>query len=389
MGMGHVRVLQVTPGYRRRGAESHVLNLMLGMRERQVSVSLALFYDDEVAQEARRLGLDVHVIRKRVRGDPSVVFRLAKLIRQERFQIVHTHLINGNFYGRMAGRLGGKCCVLSTMHSHREALAVSPEWVKSLAYRQDIFMARFSDKVISVTEGLRAQLIKDGFSENHIKVIPGCIDTDRYQPDRADREASRKEFGISDQEFVVGTVGGLVREKRLDLLLQVAREVLLAGVPARILIAGEGYLADELKELAKGLEIEDKVIFAGWCSDVPHVVSAMDAFALCSSTETTSMVIVEAMAMRRPIVAMQVGDLAETFTEGVSGHFVPSGDIHKMTEVLLRLYRDPEERQRMGEEGRKEALEKFSRGKVVAGVLQAYEEVLQARRAREHRGTTR
>jgi len=382
MSMGDMRILQMIPGYRRRGAEIHVLNLMLGMREVKVPASLAVLYDDEVAREARSLGLDVFVIRKRCRGDLSVVFRLAKLIREEGFQIVHTHLINGNFYGRTAARLAGTCCVLSTIHNHREALPVSREWMKSLAYRQDILMARLCDRVISVTDGLRVRLIKDGLPENHIKMIPGCIDTNRYRPDRTEREASRKEFGISDEEFVVGTAGALVREKRLHLLLQVAHDVLQAGVPARFLIAGEGYLADELRALAKRLGIEDKVIFTGWCSDIPNIISAMDVFVLCSSTETTSMVIVEGMAMRRPIVAMQVGDLSETFTEGVSGFFVPSGDIHKMTEILIRLYKDPEKRQTMGEEGRKEALGKFGREKVVLEVLQTYEEALQKRFAR-------
>jgi glycosyltransferase involved in cell wall biosynthesis len=212
-------------------------------------------------------------------------------------------------------------------------------------------------------------------------MVPSCIDIDLYQPDKTDRQASRQELGISDEEFVVGTAGGLVREKRLDLLLQMACELLKAGVPARFLIIGEGYLANELRELARRLKIEDKVIFAGWCPDLPYVVSAMDVFVLCSLTETTSVVIVEGMAMRRPIVAMQVGDLLETFTEGVSGYFVPSGDIHQMAEALIRLYRDPEKRQRMGEEGRKEAFEKFSREKVVDGILQTYEEVLEARRA--------
>jgi len=379
MRMDQTRVLQVIPGYTMRGAEVHVLNLMLEMRKRKVPVSLALFYEKEVAQEARSLGLDVHVIPRRFRGDPGLVYRLAKFIRQEGFRIVHTHLINGNFYGRIAGRLAGNCCVVSTIHNHKEALPVSQEWIGSLAYRQDIVMARLSDKVISVTDGLRKRLIEDGLPRDRIKMVPSCIDIDLYQPDRTDRQASRQELGISDEEFVVGTAGGLVKEKRLDLLLQMACEVLQAGVPARFLIIGEGYLADELRELAKRLKIEDKVIFAGWCPDLPYVVSAMDVFVLCSLTETTSVVIVEGMAMRRPIVAMQVGDLLETFTEGVSGYFVPSGDIHKMAEVLIRLYRDPEERQRMGEEGRKEALEKFSREKVVDGILRTYEEVLEAR----------
>jgi glycosyltransferase involved in cell wall biosynthesis len=348
-------------------------------------VSLALFYEKELAQEARNLGLDVHVIPKRFRGDPRLVFRLAKFIRQEGFRIVHTHLTNGNFYGRIAGRLAGNCCVVSTIHNHKEALWVSQEWIRSLAYRQDIVMARLTDKVICVTDGLRKRLIKDGLPRDRVKMVPSCIDINLYQPDRTDRQASRQELGISDEEFVVGTAGGLVKEKRLDLLLRMACEVLQAGVPARFLIVGEGYLADELRELAKRLKIEDKVIFAGWVPDLPYVLSAMDAFVLCSLTETTSVVIVEGMAMRRPIVAMQVGDLLETFTEGVSGYFVPSGDIHKMTEALIGLYGDPEKRQRMGEEGRKEALEKFSREKVVDGVLQTYEEVLRARRARRSR----
>jgi glycosyltransferase involved in cell wall biosynthesis len=312
----------------------------------------------------------------------GVVFRLAKLIRQEGFNILHTHLINGNFYGRMAGRLAGDCRVLSTIHNYKEALPVSQEWIKSLAYRQDILMARLCDRVISVTEGLRAQLIRDGVPADRVKMIPGCIDTHRYQADGTGRERTRRELGITDAEFVVGTAGALVKEKRLHLLLQVAREILRAGVPARFLIAGEGYLADELTALAGELEVEDKVIFTGWCSDIPSVVSAMDAFVLCSSTETTSMVIAEGMAMQRPIVAMEAGDLSETFTEGISGYFVPSGDIHGMADALMRLYRDPERRQRMGEAGRKEALTKFSREEVVNGLLQTYDQVLQNRGAR-------
>ena len=123
MRAGQMRVLQFIPGYRRRGAEIHVLNLMLGMQERKIPVSLALVYDTEVAEEARGLGLDVRIIARRCRGDISVVYRLAKLIRQEGFQAVHTHLINGNFYGRMAGRLAGNCCVVSDIPENLEAIA--------------------------------------------------------------------------------------------------------------------------------------------------------------------------------------------------------------------------------------------------------------------------
>lgn len=377
--MSEIRVLQVLAGYARRGAEIHALSLAQGVRDTRIRMGLALFFDAEVAREAERLGLDARVVGKRFRGDPSLVFRLARLIRRERIQVVHTHLINGNFYGRIAARLAGGCAVVSTVHNYKEALMTPREWVKTLFYRQDVLMGRLSDRVISVTEGLRAQLIRDGMPPDRVLVIPNSIDTGRYDPDRCDRAAVREALGLPEGAFVVGTAGRLAREKRLDLFLQVGRGLLRAGVPAKLLLVGEGYLEAELRDLAREMDMEEAVVFAGYRSDLPRVVHAMDAFALCSETETTSVVIVEAMAMRRPVVAMAAGDLAETFTDGVTGHLVAAGDVGAMTEALVGLYRDPAGRRAMGRAGRQEALRKFSREETVKQVVRVYEDVVRAR----------
>jgi len=373
-----IKVLQVNAGYARRGAELHAINLALGLRESpRVQMSMVIFFDNEMAREARTLGLDVRLIEKRFRGDPSLVFRLARLIRSEGFRIVHTHLMNGNFYGRLAALMAGNCRVVSTIHNYKDALFTPHEWVKTIFYRQDILMGRMSDRIISVTDGLRTQMIKDGLPEDLIEVIPNSIDLDFYSPASTDRHAARKELGLDNSSFVVGTAGALAKEKRLDLFLDMAGEMLKAGIKARFVLVGEGYLEQELREQARRMGIEKAVVFTGYRSDLPMVLSAMDAFVLSSETETTSVVVVEAMAMGKPVVVMEAGDVAEAFTDGVSGYLVPAGDTGRMTKALIGLAQDPGKAETMGKAGMKEAREKYGRDEALKRVVNIYERVLQ------------
>src|SRR3990170_9062295 len=120
---GPIHVLQVTRGAIWGGGERHVLALLEGFRDRSARMSLAVFSEGRLADEARRLGVTVFCLPKRFRGDPRPMLGLVRAIREHRVDIVHTHMPSGNVYGRIAARLAPGTGLVTTLHYiDREAL---------------------------------------------------------------------------------------------------------------------------------------------------------------------------------------------------------------------------------------------------------------------------
>ncbi|MGD8375387.1 MAG: glycosyltransferase family 4 protein, partial [Acidobacteriota bacterium] len=172
---GLLNVLQVTAGAIWGGGERHVASLLEGFRGREVRQSVAVFAEGRLAAEARRLGAPVHVVPKRFRGDPGPLWGLRRVIRRHRIDIVHTHMISGNVYGRLAARLAGRCRLITTLHYiDRQALPFLPPLLQRLFFDGDIRMAAMCDRIVTTSEHLRRTLIGRGMDpEKMVTILNG------------------------------------------------------------------------------------------------------------------------------------------------------------------------------------------------------------------------
>jgi glycosyltransferase involved in cell wall biosynthesis len=196
-----------------------------------------------------------------------------------------------------------------------------------------------------------------------------------------DGQLIRTELGLVPQDFLVGNVGRLALQKGQRHLI-LAMPLLLERVPrAHAVIAGGGDLEDYLRDLSVEVGVADRVHVLGPRRDVPALMHAIDVFAMPSIWEGFGLVLLEAMAAGRPVVASRVATIPEVVVDGETGVLVPAGDPVALAEALAGLAHDSERARSFGEAGRERLRTRFSIEKMVGDTELLYRELLEERSA--------
>jgi glycosyltransferase involved in cell wall biosynthesis len=375
VGQAPLHVLQVTRGAVWGGGERHVLALLEGFRGRPVRMSLAVFGEGRLADEARRLGVTVHCVSKGFRGDPRPLLGLARVIRRHGVDLVHTHMPSGNFYGRVAARLARGTGLVTTLHYiDREALPFLTPVVQRLLFDGDIRMAAMCDRIVATSEHLRQALVGRGMSGGKIVTILNGVNLDTLPANGRPSDGLRKELGIAPGLPVVGIVGRLVPVKNHALFLRAARAVLDRGTRAVFVLVGDGPLREPLRRLCRELGLDEHVVFAGFRSDVMALLPLFDVCMLTSNSETSAYGVSEPMAVGRPVVATAVGGVTELVEDRVDGWLCPPGDAAALADGVCALLADPAAAERMGQRAARTVRERLS----LRGQVERLEEVYRA-----------
>jgi glycosyltransferase involved in cell wall biosynthesis len=209
-----------------------------------------------------------------------------------------------------------------------------------------------------------------------VTAIHNGIDVAKFSDMAGAARAIRSEFGLGADDVLIVTVARLVWFKGLHELLDAAALVLARFGNVRFLIAGSGPQHDELEAKARALKIGDRVILAGERRDVPGILAAADIFALSSVSEGLPISILEAMAAGAPVVATDVGGIAELVEDGTSGYLAPKRDPTAFAERLCLLVSDAALRRSFGASGRARALAAFSPERMVTRTADVYETLI-------------
>ncbi|HET6284338.1 MAG TPA: glycosyltransferase [Polyangia bacterium] len=348
------------------GQERVVLDLAGGQAadNRVIAVSLAPERGGPgvLAGQFEQRGVTVRHVRKRPGLDPTLPLRLGALFRKERATVVHTHNRLPLMYGSAAGKLAG-AAVVHTRHGPGMGTATQ-RWLRRRA-------AFFLDAYVAVSPEMSALAMKmHDCSPAKICIIENGIDLGRFFPDPAKRAELRRELGIPEGAWVVGTVGRLAVEKAYHRLIAAAAPLL--GAQARLVIVGDGAEAPRLREAAKAHNVEAFVHMPGARDDVPRFLAAFDVFALSSRMEGLPLVILEAMATELPIVATAVGGIPGAVAPGETGLLAPPDDETALREHLRQLKLDRPLGQRLGKRGREIALHRYSKDRMVREYLNLY-----------------
>ena len=373
-----MNILQVTKGALMGGGERHVLTLLEGLKKNDVRLYLAVFSEGRLAEAARRLGVEVHVIPKRFRGDLRPLKSLVNLIKTKKIDIVHTHLISGNFYGRLAGKIAGVKGIVSTQHhSHKDAVGhFAVPFMKTLFFGGDNLMGKISDRIITPSEDLKRLMINYGIKASKIITIPNAIDMDNTQLSSIQIDSCRREFAISSDMKVIGMVGRLVSVKNFELYINAAKQVIDKGIKAKFLIIGEGPLYADLKRLSLDLGLEKHLIFTGFREDVFRLIAMLDVFVLCSKSETNPIALMEAMASGKPVIATHVGGVAELVDHGVDGLLCSSDDINCLTKSIVHLLSNAKTAESLGNRGREKMLKHYSLKRLSTLLFDVYNKII-------------
>jgi glycosyltransferase involved in cell wall biosynthesis len=274
-------------------------------------------------------------------------------LRRFRPDILHTH----NFHGNLAGRLLGLLChvpVVSTIHNVYEG-----GLRRMLAYR---FTDALSRRTIAVSEAARDRYVRlRAVAERKAGVIANGIETAEFVPDPERRKATRAAMGVTEEDFVWISVGRLIQAKDYPNLLRAFAQIMISGAKVELWIAGYGdavYEA-ELRAFAQKLGIEAQVRWLGSRRDIPALLDAADGFVLSSAWEGMPLALGEAMAMRKLVVATDVGGVREMM--GDTGGLVRAGDSGLLADTMGRMMVLSDiDKARIGEAARVRVLERFS-----------------------------
>jgi sugar transferase (PEP-CTERM/EpsH1 system associated) len=317
----------------------------------------------ELSDEAMKRGVEVILIKRKPGKDITLPFRLARLIKKKRIDLVHTHNMGPLFYGTLAGKLAGVPVIMNTRHGREKK-------------RRNSYIWNMNAAVIAISEDAKKEMLKwNRIDTKKMKVIYNGIDIGRYS-NRQNGSEVKNELNIKPSTLVVGTVARLCPEKDQFTLIGAFSKVVNKIDTAKLIFVGDGILREELNSHAEKLGISHKVMFLGFRNDIYNILPAFDVFALSSFTEGVSLTLLEAMAMERPIVATNVGGNPEVVVDGVTGFLVPPKESQKMADAIVKLLHNPELAQKMGEAGRRRVEEKFSLERMVKEYKDLYEECL-------------
>ena len=279
-------------------------------------------------------------------------------------QIIHGHLLGSNVWAVVLGRLTGVPVVVAHEHS----------WAFSGSRRRRLLdrhlIARGSDVLIACSAEDRRRMIEfEGIAPRDVVLVPNGIAARAPSPSRN----LRRELGIARDVPVVGSVGMLRPEKRFDVLVRAAAELVARRPEARVLIVGDGTERARLEALVAELGLSDSVRLLGARDDVPDVLAALDVAVTCSDFEGTPLSVLEYMEAALPVVATRVGGLAHLLEDGVHGLLVPRRNPAALAEALDVLLGDPARRRAMGAAGRERRRAEFDLDVMVARVEELYE----------------
>ena len=284
---------------------------------------------------------------------PLAIVRLAARLRRERIDVLHTHLIDASLVGLLAAKLARtKLAIFTGHHSHEV-----PLHEKRLLFEVDRFAARWlADVVISPSREMRDTFIDVyGCRPDHVELIEHGIDLTRYDPDTASGTDVRAELGL-DGKLVFGAISKHFWVKNLDALVRAFSVIAERNPDAHLVVLGIGDRAP-LADLVDTLGIQRQVSVLAPRRDIPQVLAAFDVFVHPALAESFGLAVVEAMAMRRPVVATPVGIAGDVIEDGVSGVRIAGTDADSLVEAMSRALEWRDRWPEMGAEARRRALE--------------------------------
>ncbi len=283
--------------------------------------------------EMRELGVGTFALGARSRaGYPAAVIRLARLLRATGADVVQGHLVDGTLVGLAAGRLARvPVSVMTAHHSHE-----LPFHGRRLLLTERAACGPLSDHIIAPSKQVAATLVELARARpKKVEVVHHGFDLARLDPAAVDGSAVRRELGL-DGKLAFGAIGRLYALKNYPALLDAFATVLGDADEARLVIAGAGD-ATPLALQAERLGIGEQVVFAGPRDDVPQLLAALDAFVHPAIAESFGMVIVEAMAMAKPVLSTPVGIAPEVIEQRRNGFLAAGSDADALADGLREL----------------------------------------------------
>jgi glycosyltransferase involved in cell wall biosynthesis len=303
----------------------------------------------------------------------GAILKLRKYIKENNFDIVHTHSSAAGILGRIAAKFAGAKIIVHTVHGwgFSEDMNFFKKQIYLLLER---ISAKFTDKLISVSNDAVNVGLKNKIGDkNKYVIIRSGIPLEKFSR-KINFEKTKKELNIPKNYSVVGTIGRLDEQKNPLDFVETARIVLHEKKNTVFVIVGDGPLRQKVENKIKRLGIKENFRVLGFRNDVNEIIHIFDVFVLTSLWEGMPRVIVEAMAAKKPIVANDVGGVRDALKNGCNGFLIAKHCPAKTAEKVLYLIEHNKEKEKMGEKGRIMA-EEFSEKRTFLNIKDLFKDL--------------
>jgi glycosyltransferase involved in cell wall biosynthesis/peptidoglycan/xylan/chitin deacetylase (PgdA/CDA1 family) len=328
-----------------------------------------------LTEALRAEGAEILVFPMRKTYDLLAIYRIYKVLRKYKIDVIHSHGLLVNILSRVASYLANTRVSISTAHiplnlkSRKQAQNVLEKLMVPYYLIMDNLTSLFNQKVIAVSHAVKRDLMEQGVDPKRIVVVQNGIDLTRGRRNNQNTKGKLKRNGKNP---IVGTITRLSPQKDIPTFLKMAALVIKDVPKTQFLIVGDGEKRKELQDLAEKLGLGDHVRFLGYRKDVPDLLKTFDIFALSSLWEGLPIVILEAMAAEKPVVATAVDGVAEVVEHGKTGLLAEPKRPDLLAKFAIELIRNPNRAKEMGKRGRERLERSFSINRVINTVEQIY-----------------
>jgi glycosyltransferase involved in cell wall biosynthesis len=365
-----IRILFIIGQLAMGGAERQMVMLAQNLAKSRYEVLVCSLSEvNEIFKDPAQAGVNLVILNRMMKPDITRFWRLARVIRDFKPDIIHTFLFSANFWGRIFG----KCYKIPVIVSERSADTMKPRWQVGC----DRLIKPWTNLLVANSQaGADAVISRREMDAHKIAVIHNGIDLEDLVPADLRQAGVRQALNLDNSQPIIGLVGRLSQVKDHEMFFKVV-DLLRTSFPGVIgLCIGDGPRREELEAVVKHMRLTQNIRFLGLQKDIPALMQIMDVVILTSRREGLPNVLLEAMLQSKPIVATNVGGIPEVVCHGHNGYLVASGGFEEMTRYITNLINHPDLAVDMGKKGYQVAKAGFSRENMVSQYQLRYEQVL-------------
>ncbi len=369
-----MKVLHLIGGGDVGGAKIHVLSLAKELGK-YINVKIISLRPGEFADDARKMGIDIDVVKTgNIFKDISIVL---KKIREEGYDIIHSHGAKGNMFALILKHLTHLPTV-TTVHSDYRLDYLFSFWKRYSYGLINTIALRFVDYYVTVSKRFKDMLIERNFNFRNIYTVYNGMDFSKYvKTYPADEFRKKYNLNINENNVIVGILARLDPVKGVSTFINAAKKVVENNPNIIFLIGGDGDERKKLERQVKRLGLEDHVFFLGWITDSYEFLSNIDINVLSSLSETFPYSILEGVRVKRATIATNVGGIPDLIENGVNGYLFNPGDADQLAEYILELAGNKEKREAMSEKLFEKASTQFSLDNMCRTQLNIYRSIAQ------------
>jgi L-malate glycosyltransferase len=356
-----VKILQIVSGREVNGALVYAKLLAEQLQGRGHQVTLMVRPESWMCKQLVSVPL-VHSHMNRF--PPSELMRTARMIREKKFDVVHTHMSRAHHFGMLLKFLT-RVATIATCHAPR----LHPHW-------------HFHDLVIANSHATLQHLQNVvRLPKDRLETIHCFVDLENFlHVESRNRVFYRRVLHLRDDEFLIGVVGGVLQRKGQDVLVRALPQILKAIPTAKVAFIGRFHRREAYVQKMRGFQLKHnllrKVKWLGIRNNVNEYLQAFDLTVIPSNQEPLGLVAIESQAAGVPVVATTAGGLPEIISDHRTGWLVPTNDPRALADAIIHAARNPHQRSEIAASARQTVQENFSPALLTSKVEQAYERIL-------------